>query len=451
MPSGFQQIQEEEEEEAAPRGGALTPTLLLSVFAATLGSFQFGYNIGVINAPQKVLEAEYNVTWARRWGSAPPPATIAALWAASVAAFSVGGMGSALGGGALAERLGRKGALLATNGLAVVGGALMGGAKLGPTYTLIIIGRFVVGVYSGLASALVPMYVGEIAPTRLRGALGALHQLGIVCGILVAQVLGLDWLLGSAGAWPALLGAGLLPAALQLLLLPLCPESPRFLLARGQGERARNCLARLAGAEQVGAELQRQWAELRGHAQRVGLGALLRCPRYRQPLLVTLALQLAQQLSGINAIFYYSTGIFEGAGLSRPIYGTIGTGVVNVAATALAVPLMERAGRRRLQLLGLLGMLGCAGTLTLGMNVPPPVGPPISLGSVLLFVVFFALGPGPIPWFVGAELFPPGPRPPALALAALVNWAGNFAVALAFPALQGSLDTPAVNQEPQTP
>ncbi|XP_041346473.1 solute carrier family 2, facilitated glucose transporter member 4-like [Pyrgilauda ruficollis] len=213
----------------------------------------------------------------------------------------------------------------------------MGGAKLGPTYILIIIGRFIVGAYSGLVSVLVPLYVGEVAPLRLRGALGTLHQLGIVLGILLAQVLGLRALLGTPRAWPALLGAGLLPAALQLLLLPLCPESPRFLLARGQRGRARRGLSRLAGpaAEAGLAALE---AELdQGPAPKVGLLELCRSRRYRQPLIVTLGLQLAQQLSGINAIFYYSTSIFEGAGLQDPAVGTIGTGVVNVAATALSV------------------------------------------------------------------------------------------------------------------
>ncbi|CAN8177263.1 unnamed protein product [Coccothraustes coccothraustes] len=451
MPRGFQQIQEEEEDEGGPgsfpgRGSpppappaALTPALALTVFAASLSSLGFGFNIGVINAPQKVIEGEYNATWARRWGSPPPPQTLSLLWALSVAIFSVGGMGTALAGGAMAERLGRKGALLATNGLAVVGGALMGGAKLGPTYILIIIGRFIVGAYSGLVSVLVPLYVGEVAPLRLRGALGTLHQLGIVLGILVAQVLGLRALLGTPRAWPALLGAGLVPAALQLLLLPLCPESPRFLLARGQRGRARRGLSRLAGpaAEAGLAALE---AELgRGPAPKVGLLELCRSRRYRQPLIVTLGLQLAQQLSGINAIFYYSTSIFEGAGLQDPAVGTIGTGVVNVAATALSVVLVERAGRRVLQLVGLLGMMGCAGTLGVALKLGGPVWGSLALGSALAFVGFFAVGPGPLPWFVGAELFPAGPRGAALALAGLVNWASNTAVAMAFPTLQARL------------
>ncbi|KAM7004276.1 solute carrier family 2, facilitated glucose transporter member 4 [Passerculus sandwichensis] len=389
--------------------------------------------------PPQVIEVEYNATWARHWGSPPPPQTLSLLWALSVAIFSVGGMGTALAGGAMAERLGRKGALLATNGLAVVGGALMGGAKLGPTYILIIIGRFIVGAYSGLVSVLVPLYVGEVAPLRLRGALGTLHQLGIVLGILVAQVLGLRALLGTPRAWPALLGAGLLPAALQLLLLPLCPESPRFLLARGQRGRARRGLSRLAGpaAEAGLAALE---AELgRGPAPKVGLLELCRSRRYRQPLIVTLGLQLAQQLSGINAIFYYSTSIFEGAGLQDPAVGTIGTGVVNVAATALSVVLVERAGRRVLQLVGLLGMMGCAGTLGVALKLGGPVWGALALGSALAFVGFFAVGPGPLPWFVGAELFPPGPRGAALALAGLVNWASNTAVAMAFPPMQDAM------------
>ncbi|NWZ60871.1 GTR1 protein, partial [Haliaeetus albicilla] len=95
-------------------------------------------------------------------------------------------------------------------------------------------------------------------------------------------------------------------------------------------------LARLVGAESVEAGLEELEAELHGPAQRVGLIQLCRTPCYRQPLLVTLVLQLAQQLSGINAIFYYSTAIFEEAGLAQPAYATIGTGVINVAATALS-------------------------------------------------------------------------------------------------------------------
>ncbi|XP_041280399.1 solute carrier family 2, facilitated glucose transporter member 4-like, partial [Onychostruthus taczanowskii] len=184
-----------------------------------------------------------------------------------------------------------------------------------------------------LVSVLVPLYVGEVAPLRLRGALGTLHQLGIVLGILLAQVGGAR---GVGGASPP----------------PLSPG-----LSRLAGPAAE------AGLAALEAELDQ------GPAPKVGLLELCRSRRYRQPLIVTLGLQLAQQLSGINAIFYYSTSIFEGAGLQDPAVGTIGTGVVNVAATALSVVLVERAGRRVLQLVGLLGMMACAVTLGLALKV----------------------------------------------------------------------------------
>ncbi|XP_054392107.2 solute carrier family 2, facilitated glucose transporter member 4 isoform X5 [Pongo abelii] len=267
MPSGFQQIGSEDGEPPQQR---VTGTLVLAVFSAVLGSLQFGYNIGVINAPQKVracswqgggtqtrrtgvsgmvesggsagnlssavpqvIEQSYNETWLARQGpegpSSIPPGTLTTLWALSVAIFSVGGMISSFLIGIISQWLGRKRAMLVNNVLAVLGGSLMGLANAAASYEMLILGRFLIGAYSGLTSGLVPMYVGEIAPTHLRGALGTLNQLAIVIGILIAQVLGLESLLGTASLWPLLLGLTVLPALLQLVLLPFCPESPRYL------------------------------------------------------------------------------------------------------------------------------------------------------------------------------------------------------------------------------
>uniref|UniRef100_A0A452UIL9 Solute carrier family 2, facilitated glucose transporter member 4 n=1 Tax=Ursus maritimus TaxID=29073 RepID=A0A452UIL9_URSMA len=173
----------------------ITGTLVLAVFSAVLGSLQFGYNIGVINAPQKVIERSYNETWLGRQGpegpGSIPPGTLTTLWALSVAIFSVGGMISSFLIGVISQWLGRYGrAMLVSNILAVLGGALMGLANAAASYEMLILGRFLIGAYSGLTSGLVPMYVGEIAPTHLRGALGTLNQLAIVTGILIAQVTG---------------------------------------------------------------------------------------------------------------------------------------------------------------------------------------------------------------------------------------------------------------------
>ncbi|CAI9592204.1 unnamed protein product [Staurois parvus] len=211
---------------------AVTKTLVLSVFTAILGSFQFGYNIGVINAPQKIIEQSYNESYIIR--NSPESHSIdvgllRTLWSLSVAIFSIGGMVSSLGVGVVSQWLGRKRAMIVNNIFAFVGGTMMGLCQISQSYEMMILGRFVIGVYSGLASGLVPMYVGEISPTHLRGALGTLHQLSLVIGILVAQVLGLESFLGTNSRWPVLFWVTLIPAALQSVLLPFCPESPRFL------------------------------------------------------------------------------------------------------------------------------------------------------------------------------------------------------------------------------
>lgn len=124
----------------------------------------------------------------------------------------------------------RKGGLLLNNVLGVGGACLMGFAKLAASYELLFIGRFLIGVNCGLNTSLVPMYITEIAPLNLRGGLGTLNQLAVTIGLLLSQVLGIEQILGTDDGWPLLLGLAVVPALLQLVLLPMCPESPRYLL-----------------------------------------------------------------------------------------------------------------------------------------------------------------------------------------------------------------------------
>ncbi|XP_069459412.1 solute carrier family 2, facilitated glucose transporter member 4 isoform X2 [Ovis canadensis] len=393
MPSGFQQIGSEDGEPPRQR---VTGTLVLAVFSAVLGSLQFGYNIGVINAPQKVIEQSYNETWLGRQGpegpSSIPPGTLTTLWALSVAIFSVGGMISSFLIGIISQWLGRKRAMLFNNALAVLGGTLMGLAKAAASYEMLILGRFFIGAYSGLTSGLVPMYLGEIAPTHLRGALGTLNQLAIVTGILIAQVLGLESMLGTATLWPLLLGITVLPALLQMVLLPLCPESPRYLyIIRNLEGPARKSLKRLTGwanVSEVLAELKEEKRKLE-RERPLSLLQLLGSHTHRQPLVIAIVLQLSQQLSGINAVFYYSTSIFESAGVEKPAYATIGAGVVNTVFTLVSVFLVERAGRRTLHLLGLAGMCGCAILMTVALLLLDAMGPYVFLLFAVLLLGFF--------------------------------------------------------------
>ncbi|KAE8279094.1 hypothetical protein D5F01_LYC22680 [Larimichthys crocea] len=431
MPAGFQQL----------GGETLTGTFVLSVFTAVLGSLEFGYNIGVINAPQKMIEKDYNATWVHRYGEPIPAGTLTSLWSLSVAIFSIGGMLSSFCVGFISEWLGRRKAMLINNLFAFIGGSLMGLSKLCRSFEMMILGRFVIGAYCGLASGLTPMYVGEIAPTSLRGALGTLHQLAIVTGILIAQVFGLEALLGSEDLWPILLSLTVVPTVLQMALLPFCPESPRFLyIVRCQEHHAKRGLRRLTGRQDVGDMLAEMKEEKRkmDMERKVSILELFRSPLYRQPIFISILLQLSQQLSGINAVsqgdFYYSTSIFMKAGVQSPVYATIGAGVVNCAFTVVSLFLVERMGRRTLHMLGLGGMCICAVIMTTALVLleTVPWMSYISMLAIFGFVAFFEIGPGPIPWFFVAELFSQGPRPAAMAVAGFSNWTANFIIGMCF-------------------
>ncbi|XP_067360200.1 solute carrier family 2, facilitated glucose transporter member 1 isoform X2 [Channa argus] len=327
--------------------------------------------------------------------------------------------------------------MLLANVLAFIAAALMGFSKIASSWEMLILGRFVVGLYSGLSTGFVPMYIGEVSPTSLRGALGTLHQLGIVIGILVAQVFGIESIMGNDDLWPLLLGFTFIPAVIQCILLPLCPESPRYLLInRNKEDKAKSVLKKLRGTLDVGADMQEMKEESRQmkREKKVTIAELFRSPLYRQPLLIAVTLQLSQQLSGINAVFYYSTRIFEKAGVAQPVYATIGAGVVNTAFTVVSLFVVERAGRRSLHMLGLLGMAGSAVVMTIALALLESQKwmSYLSIVAIFAFVAFFEIGPGPIPWFIVAELFSQGPRPSAIAVAGLSNWTANFIVGMGF-------------------
>ncbi|XP_069071619.1 solute carrier family 2, facilitated glucose transporter member 4 [Pleurodeles waltl] len=439
MPAGFRPIAGSEQEQVKQK--RVTGRLVLAVFTAVLGSLQFGYNIGVINAPQKIIEQSYNATWMHRQGKEDPepisPSTLTTLWSLSVAIFSIGGMISSFMVGVISEWLGRRKAMILNNGLAFIGGGMMALSKLCQSYEMMILGRFFIGAYSGLASGLVPMYVGEIAPTSLRGALGTLHQLAIVIGILIAQILGLDSILGTAELWPLLLGLTVIPAMLQVTLLPFCQESPRYLyIICNEEARAKKNLKLLTGKDDVSEDLTEMKEEKRrmDMEAKVSILELFRSKAYRQPIIMAIILQLSQQLSGINAIFYYSTSIFSKAGVEQPVYATIGAGIVNTAFTVVSLFLVERAGRRTLHLLGLAGMSGCAILMTIALVLldKVPAMSYVSMVAIFGFVAFFEIGPGPIPWFIVAELFSQGPRPAAMAVAGFSNWTANFIIGMCF-------------------
>ncbi|XDA83838.1 hypothetical protein R6Z07F_013705 [Ovis aries] len=416
----------------------ITAPLIFAISVATIGSFQFGYNTGVINAPEAIIKDFLNYAL-EEWSETPPSSMLLTfLWSLSVAIFSVGGMIGSFSIGLFVNRFGRRNSMLIVNLLAIAGGCLMGFCKIAESVEMLIVGRLVIGVFCGLCTGFVPMYIEEISPTTLRGAFGTLNQLGIVIGILVAQIFGLKVILGTKDLWPLLLGFTIVPAIIQCAALPFCPESPRFLLInRREEEKAKEVLQRLRGTKDVAQDIQEMKDESARMSQekQVTVLELFRAPNYRKPIVVSIMLQLSQQLSGINTVIYYSTGIFKDAGVQEPVYATISTGVVNTIFTVVSLFLVERAGRRTLHLTGLGGMAFCSILIMISLLLKTDYSwmSFVCIVAILVFVAFFEIGPGPIPWFIVAEFFSQGPRPAAMAVAGCSNWTSNFLVGLSFP------------------
>lgn len=339
----------------------VTPILALSVAAAVIGSStQFGFNSGVINSPKQAINNSF-------WGHAHPnesrfdaPFTSTEMNVA-VAIFAIGGMFGALPAGPLADLIGRKYVMLLNNIVIMIGVALVSFA-IHPF--MFIAGRFVVGLNAGLNTVLVPLYISEISPVSLRGSLGVFHQMAITSTILLSQVLGLKELLGRPDkdfyAWRILFAFPVLFAVFQLLTLPWCPKSPRYLYIKLKREiAAKNILVRLRGRLDVKDELK----DMEDECNATGSSMKIRdLPQFftrrslRLPLLIGIVLHMSQQLSGIVGVLYYSTQIFENAGVQNGDVATVAVGVVLVIFTFILVFLIEVVGRRSLMLFGLGGM-----------------------------------------------------------------------------------------------
>ncbi|XP_055239987.1 solute carrier family 2, facilitated glucose transporter member 5 isoform X2 [Gorilla gorilla gorilla] len=339
-----------------------------------------------------------------------------------------------------------KGALLFNNIFSIVPAILMGCSRVATSFELIIISRLLVGICAGVSSNVVPMYLGELAPKNLRGALGVVPQLFITVGILVAQIFGLRNLLANVDGWPILLGLTGVPAALQLVLLPFFPESPRYLLIQKKDEAAaKKALQTLRGWDSVDREVAeiRQEDEAEKAAGFISVLKLFRMRSLRWQLLSIIVLMGGQQLSGVNAIYYYADQIYLSAGIPEEHvqYVTAGTGAVNVVMTFCAVFVVELLGRRLLLLLGFSICLIACCVLTAALALQDTVSwmPYISIVCVISYVIGHALGPSPIPALLVTEIFLQSSRPSAFMVGGSVHWLSNFTVGLIFPFIQEGL------------
>uniref|UniRef100_F1L077 Solute carrier family 2 n=2 Tax=Ascaris suum TaxID=6253 RepID=F1L077_ASCSU len=434
-------------------GGGYTGPLLLAVFASTIGgSFQFGYHIGCVNVPQQVIKEWYLDSYEHIYGNRPEIEEIAKWqWGITVALFAVGGMIGGLASGWAADHFGRKGAMLANNFVAVLAAVSMSIARYVKVYHLIMIGRVIIGINAGASSGLVPMYLTEISPVNLRGTIGSVNQLLVTVAILFSQIIGLPQLLGSEQHWPLIFAFTAVPVLVQACTLPFCVESPKYnLLVREHAEQAEEDLKKLRAKDEVTAEMKmmREEAAAMAAVGKVGIADMFR-GIYAWPMFIAIMMMLAQQFSGINVAMFFSTSIFEGAGLgSNAVYATLGMGTCNVAMTVISVYLVDhpKFGRRLLLVIGLAGMLVTSVLLTVSITIYNKdtlnnqwASYP-SMVLVFLFVISFATGPGSIPWFFVSELFDSGARGGANSIAACVNWTSNFIVGISWEFLNQSLN-----------
>jgi len=303
-----------------------------------------------------------------------------------------------------------------------------------------IAGRIVVGINAGANTIIAPMYVSEIAPVNLRGSLGTLFQFGVVLAIFFAQILGLPMLMGNEEYWNFLLGLTVVPAIFQLIVLTICPESPRFeLINKGNKEAATAGLRKLRGKEDVSKDVKFLEDEHKSSSteKKFTVMELLTDFTLREPLVIALTLQVAQQLSGINAVNFYSTTIFKQAELSESgaRIATVGTGAAQLLMIMPTIFLMDKIGRRTLMLFGTGGMCVCSGLVVL-FTLLTKTGNSIfmwcNLAAVFGIMGSFSVAPGPVPWLITAELFTQGPRAAAMSLAGATNWIMTFLVGLAF-------------------
>ncbi|XP_023502499.2 solute carrier family 2, facilitated glucose transporter member 11 isoform X5 [Equus przewalskii] len=376
--------------------------LLLTICAAGIGgTFQFGYNLSIINAPTLHIQDFTNETWWARTGQPLPDHLVLLVWSLIVSLYPLGGLFGALLAGPLAIKLGRKKSLLVNNVFVVAAAILFGFSRRAGSFEMIMLGRLLVGVSAGVSMNVQPMYLGESAPKELRGAVAMTSAIFTALGVVMGQVVGLRELLGGPQAWPLLLASCLVPGLLQLASLPLLPESPRYLLIDcGDTEACLAALQRLRGPADVAgelAELEQERAACRDRRARRPW-ELFRERALRRQVASLVVLGSAMELCGNDTVYAYASGVFREAGIpeEKVQYAIIGTGSCELLTAFVSCVVIERLGRRVL-LMGGYCLMTCWGsvfTVALYLQSSIPWMPYLAMSCIFAFILSFGIGPG---------------------------------------------------------
>ncbi len=405
-----------------------------------MGGLLFGFDMAVISGVLPFVHNQFALS-----------AVQEGWFVSSALVGAVIGVGSS---GELCDRFGRKKLLILAAILFLLSAVA---SSLMPTFSLLIYARILGGIGVGIASNVVPLYLSEIAPSKIRGRLVTCYQLAITFGILVAYLtnaglmnLSLAFqqyvlpaylqLLYIDEVWRGMFSIEILPALMFLLGLLIVPESPRWLISKGKSREAEKMMRKLKEEE----EIKQDFEEIQTNAYKKEEGSykLLFAPELRKPLLIGLLLPLFSQLSGINAIIYYGPSILSEVGLNlkSAFLSQILLGTVNMLFTFVAVWKVDNLGRRPLYLTGAI----CA-TISLFVTglcfYTNNTESLLLLISATLFLASFAFSIGPLKFVIASEIFPDKIRGRALALSIMVMWVSDTIIGQITPMLIDSVGT----------
>ncbi|POS70371.1 hypothetical protein DHEL01_v211237 [Diaporthe helianthi] len=454
----------------------VSPYLILLIFIATFGPFQFGYHLSELNAPQHVITCEddhavpsgafaraaagmTSYTFKKPKDACKGIPMSEPTFAIVSSIFTIGGLIGALASGPITSKKGRWLSMQITAITFVIGATIE--ALAGAAWA-IALGRFVSGLGSGASTVIVPLYISEVAPPAERGFFGAFTQISCNMGILTAQVLG--YFLSHGAAWRWILGISGIIAAAQILLTFLVPESPAWTATvKGDVAAARNILQRIRGrnvdidgevalwgagpgkdvtGEETGLlQPPEGGASLvpdnKDEVQHIGVMQALKDPLYRPAMIVVMGVMFAQQLCGINSIVMYSVALLNGLLPLSSIVLTILVSAVNLVMTAACSPLPDKWGRKTCLLVSIVGQGASSLVLAISILTGFKI---VSALAVAFFVAFFAVGLGPVPFILASELVGQEAVGATQSWCLATNYTATFLVAQFFPIINTALN-----------